>query len=296
MHTRIREGTSNFISKYDMMLPTLPVIIHNMLNVMREETASSKDLVRIIRKDPAIAARILKLANSAYYGRSQQVDTLYRAIMMLGFNEVAVLAIGMSTFSDSQREGDGGPLSMNGLWAHSIGVSMACKGVLRTLATRTPGGVVSRRELPVLMAALLHDVGKIVYTLRFPEEYACLLDRAREENIPLEPLEEEAFGMDHARLAGALMDRWNFPASIVFPVYHHHNPAGCRPSHVWHARVLAVSNYLAHCAGAGESGGPAPVYPSTSLEALGLDAGDVPALIENVKKGLLDITRFLTVI
>lgn len=293
MRTELRGRISELILNCETRIPTLPAIIYNILNVLRDEAASSRDLARIIRKDQSISFRLLKLANSAYYGCARQVDTLYRAIMVLGFNEVTTLAIGMSLFSSAQCDERGGLLAMNALWAHSICASMAAKSILKLLKANGCDSVKPCRELPVLMSALLHDIGKIIYTAHFQEEYANLLDTARKEKLPLNTLEEESLGMDHARLAGALMKRWNFPESVALPVLHHHSPLECRPCHTRNAMILAVSNYLAHEAGAGSSGNPLPVCPCSSIDGLGLDAGDLFILTESLKTGLQDIKGFL---
>lgn len=130
---KIEDRVTDLIRNHKTNLPTLPVVINNIIATARRAEASAKDLANFIMNDQSISARVLKVANSSYYGMPKEIDSISRAIVVIGFREILSLALGMSVFSTLSQKSEDGLLDMAGLWKHSIAVGFA----LRKIAEKT---------------------------------------------------------------------------------------------------------------------------------------------------------------
>ena len=194
-------------------LPTIPTVLTRILSLVGNEEASARELVDVIERDQALTGRILRLANSAFFGQSRQVSTIPRAIMLLGFSTVRNLSLGVKVW-----EAVAGKLArqrVEELWAHAVTVAV----VTRTLAVRL------RCCDPdeAFTAGLLHDVGRVVIASRFREAYWEAVGGGSEAE-PVTALEQAAFAVDHAEVGSWLFEAWNLPLAIVEAVRQHHQP------------------------------------------------------------------------
>ncbi|MFH1487518.1 MAG: HDOD domain-containing protein, partial [Pseudomonadota bacterium] len=205
----IKQRITDIVRDKNTQIPTLPVVVDNVLNAAKDDRTSAKDLARFISNDQAIANKILRLANSAYYGMIKEIDSISRAITVIGFNEVVSITIGMSTINAFQEKDFHGVLDIKDLWMHSI----CCAMMTRQIAKNTGKG----QPEQYFLTGLLHDMGKVVFAIYLPEEYAEVLKEAKESGTPLFRKEKEMMGIDHAGLTGILMERWSFPDSLVYP-------------------------------------------------------------------------------
>jgi HD-like signal output (HDOD) protein len=282
-------------------LPTLPVVLTNILQIASDESASASDLAVFISRDQAIANKVLRLANSAYYGLARKVDSIQRAIAIIGFNEIVSLAVGMGVFSTLSNRRADGLLSMRELWLHSIGCSFAAKQVVtRVRAARTAGpGLQALRQArgeELFLSGLLHDIGKVIFAIYFPQEYSVVLEAAEAERAPLQDKEHALLGLDHAEMAGLIMERWNFPEALQLPALYHHRPEACPEPYSSFAMVVAVANCLCHHAAIGHSGNPVMPDADPAYTYLGFAASDRAALLDQLKQQQPAIEQFLTVI
>lgn len=297
----IRERITDLVRDQKTQIPTLPVVLTNIMRVASSETASASDLADFISRDQAMTNKVLRLANSAYFRSSRKVDSIMRAIIVIGFNEIVTLTIGMGVFSALSKSNLHGLLDMNGLWLHAIGCSSAVKAILGKAGAQT-GNV--RRLMPgdpsekeqVFLSALLHDVGKVIFAVYFPEEYRTVLREAAKTQVPLYRKERELLGLDHARLVGLIMERWNFPSSIALPCTYHHNPSACPDSHKMNALAVQLASFICHKAEIGQSGNLMPAFSVNAKEGLSLTSGDIIAMIEQLKEQRSAVEAFLTAI
>ena len=298
MFADFKGKANHLIRNKQTQIPTLPAVIHNILHLAGDDRISAKDLADFIGKDQAIAGRVLRLANSAYYCRVREVETISRAVMVVGFSQVMSLAIGMTVFSTFQQSGAGSSLDMRRLWLHSIACHFACRQIVARLDRDLfAGGLGSQGqpfEMPVYLSGLLHDLGKVIYAMHFPEELRVVLETADASGEPLDAVERELLGMDHADLAGQLMERWNFPESVTLPARYHHNPEACTPDQATAAAVVSLADYIVQKAQIGGSGNASAPYPQTSVCLLKLKDCDIPALIADLKKDLPKIQNFIS--
>ena len=251
-------------------IPTLSVVLDNILQIAGDDRTSAQDLAEFIQQDQAIAHKILRLANSAYYGLARKVDSITRAITIIGFNEVVSLSLGMGLFSTLGRRTGQSGLDMRDLWLHSI----ACGSTCRMLGTRMGHEEPNR----VFICGLLHDTGKALLAAYFPEEYAHVLDVGTGDGVPLHLVERDHLGLDHAEVGGLLMEQWHFPSSIVLPCRHHHDDSGCPPDLLQDTAIVEAANAVAHRARLGQSGNSVPDDPERGLDRLGLSRSNLDGL------------------
>jgi len=239
-------------------LPTLPSVLAQILATVAEPDASALDLGRHIAADQSLSAILLRLVNSAYYGFYRQINSVTKAIVILGFVEVRNLVVATTAF----RALSGGYSQYDRvqLWRHALATAMASE----RCATMLDTGIEE-----AFVCGLLHDIGKVTLDMLYPEEFRAAADRAHSEGKFIRETERETFGMDHAEVGGLLGEHWNLPASVVDAIQYHHAPEESAQN-PRQADLTAVANFIAYEAGIGESGnGCEPLVPEAAISRLG---------------------------
>ncbi len=191
-----------------------PLIYHRLNTKIADPCSSVKDIGQIIADDPGLTVRLLKLANSPLYGL-QKVESIDRAITLIGTRELRDLALAVSTMESFP----GIPaelLDMTKFWQHSI----ACGIIARNLA-------IYQRELSTerfFVAGILHDLGQLVICKLLPEIVTKLIADCKAKRLPYPQAEKNHLGFNHAELGAALLDSWKIPKNIAEPVACHHTP------------------------------------------------------------------------
>jgi putative nucleotidyltransferase with HDIG domain len=194
-------------------LPILPQVLITLNKVAEDDNASAEDLGKIILKDQGLTMQLLKLVNSAYYRQQkrERVTTVSKAVIILGFNGVRRLALGMSVFSMLK---DANRLSgLSELWSHALTVAITA----RQLAART--GYLPAEE--AFVAGLTHDIGRVVLARCDPEAWARVIEGAP-DSAELRERERVHFGVSHAMAGKKLAHRWSLPAPIEEAIGDHH--------------------------------------------------------------------------
>lgn len=196
-------------------LPT----IYTRLDEAIQSDAPNKIISRIISDDAGLAARLLRIANSPFYGFPSRIDTISRAVTIIGTRQLTQLVLAISViemFEEKVR----GRFNLMHFWKHSI----ACAVAARLLATY-------RREPNIekyFVIGLLHDIGRLVMMMVVPEEGKRILEIAHNEDRLLHDVEQEVLGFDHARVGGELLRQWKLPMPLVESVSCHHMPNRAR--------------------------------------------------------------------
>jgi HD-like signal output (HDOD) protein len=297
----IREKIIDLVRDKRTQLPTLPVILTNILKIASDENASAADLASFMSKDQAMANKVLRLANSAYYGLAREVDSIQRAISVIGFNEIVSLAVGMGVFNALKIARRDGLINMNDLWLHSIGCSFAAKDIVKRIPTGSTGNSkhASLRKAKgdeIFLSGLLHDIGKVLFIIYFPDPYRLVLGEAIKRQRPLDQTETELLGINHAQMAGLIMQRWNFPETLVMPSLYHHRPKTCPEPYHLLAMVVEMADFICHQAQIGQSGNPAVRYPTHASAAFNFKEADVKLLVDRLVEQRPNIEAFLTTI
>ncbi|WP_147822233.1 HDOD domain-containing protein [Salidesulfovibrio onnuriiensis] len=203
------------ILRKELQLPALPQVFLELQQAINAPHTSSDDLAKIISQDPSLTAFLLRMVNSAFYSLPIQIDTITRAVTVVGVNQLTTLAVGtsvLSLFKDIPPE----MIDMERFWMHSIGVGI----IARKLCRLTGQGDPERS----FVAGLLHDIGQLVLLKAVPERQGAVIKHGRAEQKLLFETEKEMLGFDHATLGGMLLRKWNFPYVLVSAVLEHHQP------------------------------------------------------------------------
>jgi len=210
-----REAASTLIRKA-VDLPTLPAVIPRLIEVVEDERSSAQDLARVIMTDQSLTARILKLANSAFYGQLRKVSSVTQAVVLLGFDLVKSLVLGLSVFDALWGEEAKGSFERAKLWRHSLASALASHLVATWVKVR-------ERET-AFVAGLLHDIGRVALHRLFPREYQVVGELQALERCPVQEAETLVLGFDHAEAGGWLCDHWKLPPLLVNAIAFHHRP------------------------------------------------------------------------
>ncbi|MBP1627139.1 MAG: hypothetical protein H6Q00_1614 [Holophagaceae bacterium] len=242
-------------------LPPLPQVAAQVLRLAADPDASMDDLRKVISTDQALTAQILKISNSAMFGMVREVTTLTQAIMTLGFSTIKSVVIASSAKNLYSRGAAG--LQERLLWEHALTTAMAGRAFGRCL--RFP------RAEEVFISGLMHDIGKSVMAIKFPDRYVSLVKTVYNEQCDGLQLELDTFGFDHAMVGEALLHSWNLASSLEDAVRWHHDPSHAPKENQALAALVALGNQLALDQGSG-IGKPETLSLATSqaLEVLGL--------------------------
>jgi len=198
-------------------LPTIPTVLARILQLADAENTSGKELIAVVEHDQALTGKMLRLANSAFFGQSRRVATIPRAVVLLGFSTVRNLALGVKVW-DTLGTGIARD-RLEELWAHAVAVGVAAKTLTARLRVGDPD--------EAFTAGVLHDVGRLILAMRFREEYWQCVGGAGESEA-IERKEAAGLGVDHAEVGGWILEAWSLPPAIVEAVRSHH-AADARP-------------------------------------------------------------------
>lgn len=214
-------------------IATLPEVTVKIIRIVENPRSTARDLHDVIRVDPALSSRLLKVVNSAFYGLPGQIASVDRAIVLLGLSAVKNIAIAssMTHLFNGGRAIEG--FSGLELWRHSVGVAVACR--LLTAAQGRPTVEES------FLAGLIHDLGLLVERQVYPKEMAQIITRHRAEQADFSALEQEVIGADHAAFGMALATKWRFPRTLCTTIGYHHKPMDLAEVN----RELPIITYLA---------------------------------------------------
>ena len=207
-------------------LGAFPQVAMRLLDAIGDDKTNVSDLTEIIESDMALASKILSLANSAFYAPKQKITTIHRSIVVIGFEELQLLAVGfgLSDIFDPSHAPEG--FDVEGLWKHSMAVGWMAKNL-----ASTAGGVSSSE---VMIAGLLHDLGKLILAGYLPEELQKIMILTN-EGIPF-CRAEERIGIDHTTVGYWLARNWDLPEIHLSAIRDHHDVRQDSP----HARTTSL--------------------------------------------------------
>jgi putative nucleotidyltransferase with HDIG domain len=252
----------NSVREYVSRMPSLPVTVSKVLEVCNNPRTSPIDLDNVIKLDPVLMGRVLKLINSAYYGLGTQVTSLARAIIMLGVNTVKNLALSTAVIDRLVDKRAFRALNMDGFWRHSL-----CVGVTAKLIARKRGVDPSLVE-EYFAAGLLHDIGKIPLNNAIDGEYVKAMSLADRERIPLFLAEKRHLDLDHCEAGLVVAESWRLSGAIADAIGYHHTHESYRGDHGDVVRTVAIADYFANREGIGFSGNLYPDKPGAEVYGL----------------------------
>jgi putative nucleotidyltransferase with HDIG domain len=205
----------------DLEIPSIPLVLIKIIQTLDEDSGSTKELEQLILHDPALSARILRLANSAFYAFHTRVKTISHAITLLGMNVVTSLAIGINIFDTFTKGAKSEAGLINRLWTHSCAVAVLSKKIWAQHSLR------EKEAEFAFLCGLLHDLGKVVLFKTYPGHYGPIFATAKTEtDLAISSYEDEKYGATHAVIGEMLAKQWGFPPELANVIGRHHDPPG----------------------------------------------------------------------
>ena len=265
-------------------LPPMPRVLFKAREVMADPKSSFKEIAQIIETDQAIAARVLKVANSAYYGLSGMVNSIHQASVVLGYQTLEQVITMVSTSSLLGKQLKGYEINAGVLWRHSLAVAMGSRLIAQKRMPSMEGDAFS--------VGLIHDAGKLAMDHYVVQKKREIQQFFREQSPSFLEAERQVIGFDHTEIAFELCQKWKLPASHVDAMRHHHTPEAAKDNDLAH--IIHVANFMAKHTGLGC--GPAfdsELLHPASVEALQLNDQDIDDMAAEVLAAVEKISESL---
>jgi putative nucleotidyltransferase with HDIG domain len=242
-------------------LPALPKVYARLMQVIADPNASLSNVAAVLQQDMAMSAKILQLVNSAFFRLARTITKIEEAVAYLGFTTIKQVALAVEVFQEAP--GGGHAAAVAELQRHSL------------LSAAVAAKLVAAQELrdDAFVAALLHDIGKLLLFAELPEKIEEAARAASAEGCAMHEAESRVIGVSHAEVGGYLLGLWGLPYPIVEAVTHHHAPSRVASSTLDLVPAIHIADALAHHALADNPDSVLALSP-TYLEELGV-AGEI---------------------
>jgi putative nucleotidyltransferase with HDIG domain len=255
---------------------TIPAVVSRITALVGSGSVSAAEIAEEINKDQVLAAKVLKLVNSGFYGFRQPITTITHAMVLLGLDVVKTLVMTASVLDIV----DAMNAHLDGLWEHSLGTARASNAIAERMRAPNPE--------EYALAGLLHDIGKVVIAQTFPAEHARIRQRVDERGCLQLDAESEVLGVTHAEVGMWLLKKWSLPPKMVYPIAYHHN-FHPRREFADRTAIVHLADVLCRAKGIGYPGDRG--IPRMNPEAwalLRLSMADVEAVCEQLDREVLD--------
>jgi putative nucleotidyltransferase with HDIG domain len=251
MHTPVATSSLPLgrIRAYILRMSGLSTTAMKVLRTCNEPNTCANDLNRVISLDPVLTGRVLQLVNSAYYSLPSKVNSLTRAIILLGINTVKNVVLSFAIFETFSKRDSFRVFSADDFWAHSLSTA----AVAKFLATGQ-GVPFSERE-DFFVAGLMHDIGKIPLNHLFPDAYREAARLARTSRQGIHSAETAVIGVDHCRVGLMIARKWQLSEALTNALGRHHDAGDEESNGLRLADAVALADALAHGMGATIPGG-----------------------------------------
>jgi HD-like signal output (HDOD) protein len=256
-------------------IPTLPVVIEKITRLLNNPQTSAEEIGKAITTDQALAAKVLKLVNSAFYGFPGKISTITHAVVILGFATVKNVVLTASIFDAFMKKtSDTSGFDMGKFWLHSIACGSASQCIARHI------GYANKEEC--FIAGLIHDVGKIILCNNLPIEFDLVVQNTVKKECLFYESEKEVLHITHEELGGIVAERWNLPQNLRDAVRAHHSPiidgAFSTTAGIVHAADIFV-RAMDYGSGGDDS---IPQMSDVVWNNLGFDAINLSALLDDI--------------
>ena len=198
-------------------IATLPEVTVRIIEVVEDPEGTANQLHEVIKRDPVLSSKILKVVNSAFYGLPGQIANVDRAVVMLGLSAVKNIAIAASLGRMFRGKNVSGLIDPKAIWRHCVGVGVAAKKI-----TEVAGDTAGGNEM--FLAGLIHDLGLLVELQAMPEKLSEVVEASKDGNGSFLQLEEQIIGATHQNFGDGLTTKWKFPRHLRAAVSFHHTP------------------------------------------------------------------------
>ena len=256
-------------------LPTLPTIYAALTDAINQKLASSQSIAEVLASDQVSVFKILKVANSPFFGFRGKIDTMNQAIMYLGFNEIKNIVFSLTVinfFSNKKLLEKFRPADF---WAHSIAVGIIARKI---------GQAVGESKLDnYFISGILHDIGKLILLETVSEEYQKVLDTCEIEGVAICEAEKKVIGIDHAEAGRLIAEKWMLPKTLQNVISDHHTLLDLTSSANKLIPAVHIADVTARALNLGFAGDELIPEPVEKVwEVLGLSAGFFNSSIESI--------------
>jgi putative nucleotidyltransferase with HDIG domain len=267
-------------------IPTLPTVIERITRLLQNPKTSAEEIGKAITTDQALATKVLKLVNSAFYGFPGKISTITHAIVILGFSTIKNVVLTASIFDAFHKKGDETTeFDLEQFWTHSIACGVAAQSIAKFL------GSADKEEC--FIAGLLHDLGKLIVCQYLPDEFNKVLSHTKKKQILFYESEKEFFDVTHQEVGSFLTQRWNLPQNLQNAVMYHHNPQPSR-DHYTMTAIVHCADIFVRAFDYGNGGDDKiPAISENVWKCFGLDNTSLTPLFDAIRDEIEKATVFL---
>jgi len=250
-------------------LVSLPEVCIRVNEMLDDPGYNATDIGKVIAQDTGLTARLLKIVNSAFYGYQSRIETVSRAVTVIGLRELRGLVLAASAV-ESFAKLPNDILNMVNFWRHSV----YC-GVVAQLVAQQCNVLHSER---LFVAGLLHDIGKLVISNKLPKDAKTVSEQIKQKKKPDYEIELKVLGFDHAEVGGELLKEWNMPESLYTAVKYHHRPKDAMKSEI-ETCIVNIANIMTIKAELGVEGDAVvPPFDEYVWRTTGLQESDLESI------------------
>ncbi len=265
----------------DVKLPSLPAVALKILEVVQKDDFSVKDLASIISADPALTAQTLRIANSPLYSPLQKVESIERAVSILGVNTLKNIALSF-VILDKLKECEGSNFDYDFIWRRVVTSAVAAETIVKRFKLRFADAFVT---------ALLMDIGVILIADSRPEEYEQVLGDSSLHGAAMVKAEQKIFGFDHNQVGMEFLKEWGLPESIYLPIGHRNEKDKCPPEFLEAVKILRISDIISKLYHYGNDFAPNMVkdLKNTLIKSLKLETAEFDSLLDDIAEKTIDV-------
>jgi putative nucleotidyltransferase with HDIG domain len=275
-----RKPTSEEMERSLEQIRPIPQIALKIIRMVRDCKASFQDIAKEVRRDQVLTAKVIRLCRSALFGMKRGIDSIDRALVMLGEKRFLQLVVSASVEDFYPTNGNGYSLCKGGLYKHALGMAVICEA-LANFTGKAPADI-------AYTAGLLHDIGKVVLDQHIARALGLFYRRTQMEGMNITAAEKELFGITHSEVGGLLAARWSLPAVLSDVILHHHRPEQAEENpelvHLVYLADLIMSRFMV----GQELERLETDSLASRLQTLGLSTRQFPVIVDGIPRVVLD--------
>jgi len=266
-------------------LPSPPAIAVRIIEAVKKEETSFDELSKIIMADPALTSKVLKAANSPMYAIPSKVDTIQRALTVLGFNALKNIALSFVIANELNADSDDS-FDFDYFWKRSVTAAVGAELI---------ASLIGKKSDDIFVTGLLQDIGIVIMYLSSPEKYLVVLGKKNGSTSTTIDLEKEIFGFDHQEIGREVLSHWGLPDSIYEPIGSHHDKRINGSGEGSAAEILSLSDKLSALYHGHKSAERLKAVKSTFRTLYGIGSAEIDALVDQVASHSIEIISFFDI-
>lgn len=266
-------------------MPSPPAIAVRILEAVKKDDTSFTELARIISSDPALTVKVLRVANSSFYRMSNKVDSIQKALTILGINVLKNIALSF-VIADGLRVKLENGFNFDLFWRRSVTAAVGAE----LLASR-----LNYKNDDTFVTALLQDIGVAIMYLCKPEKYLQVLDEKKVTDVPTRTIEKQVFGFDHQDVGAEILKEWGLPENIHIPIRYHHHDREIPSEYAMSSHVLFLSDKVSSIYHGRNKIEEIRDIKNILSDYYGINGTDVDAIIDSVANESVEILSYFDI-